>query len=118
MAVHADWMLASYDMVRDSERTHMRTSRRGDYNTWSIEYFLVKDDDRGMPRSDASGKQTHLITHKQAYHMPSICLPTTCMDIALTMPLLRSYTYSFTGEGMSVMESVAEEVMNKYTVRG
>lgn len=42
------------------------------------------------------------------------------MDIALTMPLLRSYTYSFTGEGMSVIviESGAEEVMNKYTVQG
>ena len=93
----------------------MRMPRCGGYNTWSIEYFLVEDDDRGMPRSDAS---THLITHEQAYHMPSICLPTTCMDIALTIPLLRSYTYSFTGEGMSVVESVVEEVMNKYTVCG
>jgi hypothetical protein len=57
------------------------------------------------------------MTHEQAYHMPLICLPTTCMDIALTMPLLRSYTYSFTGEGISVMKSVAEEGMNKYTMR-
>jgi hypothetical protein len=54
MVVHADWMLASHDMNQDSERTHMRMSRRGDYNTWSKEYFLVEDDDRGMPRSDAS----------------------------------------------------------------
>jgi hypothetical protein len=94
----------------------MRLSRRGDYNTWSKEYFLVEDDDRGMPRSDASEKQTDLIRHEQACHMPSICLPTTCMDITLTMPLLRSYTYSFTGDGMSVIKSVAEEVTNKYTV--
>jgi hypothetical protein len=34
----------------------MRMSRRGGYNTWSIEYFLVEGDDRGMPRSDASEK--------------------------------------------------------------
>jgi len=40
--------------------------------------------------------------------MPSICLPTTCIDIALTMPLLSSYTYSFTGEGMVVVEKVVE----------
>ena len=55
----------------------------------------------------------------EAYHMPSICLPTTCMDIALAMPLLRSYTYSFTEEGISIiMKRVAEEVINKYSVRG
>ena len=48
--------------------------------------------------------------------MPSICLPTSCVDMALTMPLLRSYAYSFTGEGMSVMESVAEEACNIYCV--
>ena len=41
--------------------------------------------------------------HEQGYHIPSICLPTTCMDILLTMPLLRSYTYNFTGDGMLVM---------------
>jgi hypothetical protein len=28
----------------------MRMSRRGDLNAPSIEYFLVKDDDGGMPR--------------------------------------------------------------------
>jgi len=117
MVVHADRILASHDMERYSERTHMRLSRRGVYNAWSIEYFFVEGDDRGMPNSDAS--ESHLITHEQqAYHMPSICLPTTCMDIALTMPLLRSYTYSFTGEGMLVIESGTEGVVNKYTVCG
>jgi hypothetical protein len=56
MAVHADGMLASHHMNRDSERTHLRMPRRGDYNTWSKEYFLVEHDDRGMPRGDASVK--------------------------------------------------------------
>ena len=92
----------------------MRLSRCGDHNSSSIEYLLVEDDDGRMPGRDASGKQTR---REQAYHMPSICLPTTCMDIALTMPLLRSYTYSFTGDGISIMESAAEGT-NKYTVRG
>lgn len=96
----------------------MRLSRCGHYNTWSIEYFFVEDDDRCVPKSDASEKQTHLIRGEQIDQMPSICLPTTCMDIALTMPLLRSYTYSFTGEVMLVMESVAEELMNKYNICG
>ena len=57
MVVHADWMLASHDMDRDSERTHV-LSRRGGYNTWSIEYLLVEDDDRGMPKGEASEKLT------------------------------------------------------------
>jgi len=57
MVVRADWMLASHDMNRDGEGTHMRLSRIGGYNTWSIEYFLVEDHDRGMPRSDASEKR-------------------------------------------------------------
>ena len=90
----------------------MRLSRRGDLNTPSIENFLVKDDDGCMPRSDASVDLATARSHEQGYHMPSICLPTSCVDMALTMPLLRSYTYSFTGEGMSVMESVAEEACN------
>jgi hypothetical protein len=54
MVVHAGWMLASYNVNRDSERTHMRMPRDGDLNTLSIEYFFVKDNDGGMPRSDAS----------------------------------------------------------------
>ena len=35
-------------------RTYMQMSRRGDLNAPSIEYFLVKADDGGMPGSDAS----------------------------------------------------------------
>jgi hypothetical protein len=85
---------------------HMRVSRRGDLDTPSIKYFLVEDDDGRMPGSDASDQ---LIAtdgrDERDYHIPSICLPTSCIDIALTMPLLRSYTYSFTGEGMTVMEN-------------
>jgi hypothetical protein len=42
------------------------------------------------------------------YHIPSICLPTSCIDMALTIPLLRSYTYSFTGEDMVVMKDAVE----------
>ena len=79
----------------------MRLSRGGDLNTPPIEYFLVKDDDGSMPGSDAS---VDLMTANKAYHIPSICLPTSCDDMALTMPLLRSYTYNFTGEDMSVVE--------------
>ena len=90
----------------------MRLSRRGDLDTPSIEYFLVEDDDGCMPKSDASVGLATARSHERSYHMPSICLPTSCVDMALTMPLLRSYTYSFTGEGMSVMESVAEEAWN------
>ena len=45
-----------------------------------------------------------------AYHIPSICLPTNCIDIALAIPLLRSYTYNFTGEDMVVMGVVIEGV--------
>ena len=91
----------------------MRLSRRGDLNTPPIEYFLVEDDDGCMPsRSDASVDLATARSHEQGYHMPSICLPTSWVDMALTMPLLRSYTYNFTGEGMSVIESVAEEACN------
>ena len=43
-------------MNRDSERTHMGMSRRCHLNAPSIEYFLVKYDDRCMPGSDASAR--------------------------------------------------------------
>ena len=92
----------------------MRLNRCGDLNTPSIENFLVKDDDGCMPRSDASVDLATARSHERGYHMPSICLPTSCVDMALTMQLLSLYTYSFTKEGMSVMESVAEEACNIY----
>ena len=88
----------------DSERTHMGVSRRRHLNAPSIEYLFVKNDDGGMPRNDASADLTTTRPKGQGYHMPSICLPISCVDIALTMPLLRSYTYSFTGEDMSIVE--------------
>lgn len=77
MVVHADWMLTSHDMSRDGERTNMRISRRGDYNTRSIEYFLVEGDDRGMPKNDASEKliQSHMnqlaICRQSAFQRPA-----------------------------------------------
>jgi hypothetical protein len=81
----------------------MGMSRRRHLDSPSIEYFLVKDDDGCMPGSDASTNLTTIRPQEQGHHMPSICLPISCVDMALTMPLLRSYTYSFTGEDISVV---------------
>jgi hypothetical protein len=75
----------------------MGMSRRCHLNAPSIEYFLVKDDDGCMPGSDASADLNNKVTICRQF------VPISCVDMALTMPLLRSYTYSFTGEGMSVV---------------
>ena len=85
----------------------MRLSGSGDLNTASVKDFLIKDDDGGMPRREFEVKSLHLhdsqvSRNKVTYHIPSICLPTSCIDIALTIPLLRSYTYNFTWEDMVV----------------
>jgi hypothetical protein len=101
-------MLASYNLNRDSERTHRQMSKPSDLNipVHGIEYFLVKDDDGGTPRSDASVNLTIATrrSHEQHYHIPSVRLPKSSVDMALTMPLLRSFAYSFTGKGISIVE--------------
>lgn len=38
--------------------------------------------------------------------MPSICLPVSCCDICLAIPLLRSYTYSWTGTAIYTQTSL------------
>ena len=43
----------------------MRLSRSGDLNTPSIEYLLVKNDDRSMPGSDASVDLTTARSYEQ-----------------------------------------------------
>ena len=48
--------------------------------------------------------------------MPSICLPTSCIDMARTMPLLRSYTYSLTGEDIVVDGGVVSVRCNIYSL--
>ena len=106
-------------MSRNKAGAHIRLSGGGELNTASIEYFLVKDDDGGMPRRESQERVRSLQLHdfevgrnkvNFTYHIPSICLPTNCIDIALAIPLLRSYTYNFTGEDMVVMEVVIEGV--------
>jgi len=100
--------LVSCNMNRNKAEAHMRLSRSGDLNTASVKDFLVEDDDGGMPRKESEGRVRSLASlvrprkNKDTYHIPSICLPTSCVDIALTMPLLISYTYNFTGEDMVV----------------
>ena len=46
----------------------MRMSRRGDLNAPSIEYFLLKDDDRGMPRERRDSRSYDSRTDKAAVY--------------------------------------------------
>jgi hypothetical protein len=71
-------------MIRDSERTHMRMSGRRDLNASSIEYFLVKDDDGGMPGSDSSAyHETGRTKLPYAVNLPSNKLRGHCSDHAI-----------------------------------
>ena len=115
-------------MNHNKAGTHIRLSGSGDLNTASVKDFLIEGDDGGMPRGESEGRvrplaplaQLQVGRNKITYHIPSICLPTSCIDIALTIPLLRSYTYNFTGEDMVVVGVVIEGgvsgVIKLYTV--
>ena len=99
-------------MNRHKAGTHIRLSGSGDLNTAPVKEFLINDDDGGMPGRDASVSlhlhDSQVGRNEVTHHIPSICLPTSCIDIALTIPLLRSYTYNFTGEDMVVVGVVIE----------
>jgi len=63
-------------------------------NTLPIKYLFVKHNNRCMPISNLS--QSVIKWHERPYQIPSICRPVICLESCFAIPLLRSYTYSFT----------------------
>lgn len=74
----------------------MRLSGQCNVDSLSIEYLFAENNDGRMPALRRV-RSSHDELGYETDHTPSIWRPASCRESCLAMPLLRSYTYSFTG---------------------